>query len=138
MQSLGLYLPVAGNAGIFCHFDKEYLLLTRIQQKLTDPTEAVYGKYFKLHEPITIAADGRIPEATYTHLYIRKPDPGKPQVGDIDFFMEPASFIKLKLSVANDGKDRGMRILDRPDLDLIELYDTNVDALGFIGDKCFR
>ena len=27
-QSLGKYLPAAGNVGIFCHYDKEYEYLT--------------------------------------------------------------------------------------------------------------
>lgn len=138
MQSLGQYLPVAGNIGVFCHFDEEYLRLTRIQQQLTDPADPVYGKYFKLHEPIHIAENNGIPEATYTHLYIRKPDPGKPQTGDLDFYMEPSSFTQLKQSVANGGNDHGMRILNRPDLDLVELYDTDSDALGYIGTKLFR
>ena len=30
---------------------------------------------------------------------------------------------------------KGARIFDRPDLDMIELYDPNVDALGYVSTK---
>jgi len=135
-KSLGRYLPVAGNIGIFSHTDDEYERLTAIQQEITDPTERVYGKYFRLHEAVVIPATGDIPEAAYTHLYMRKPDPDKPQVGDVDFFLDTASFTTLKASLNNNPTGTpGTRILNRPDLDLIELFDADVDALGYIGDK---
>lgn len=137
-QHVGHYLPVAGNIGIFCHYEDEYVMLTKLRETLTDASDYVYGKYFRLHEPINIPATDIVPGASYTHLYIRKPDTAKPQVGDLDFYMEPASFIKLKKSVAADGSNSGMRILERPDLDLIEIYDTAIDALGYIGTKQFR
>ena len=73
-QSIKKYLPVAGNIGVFCHDDVEYTRLTKLQKKLTDSTNFVYGKYFCLHEPIVILAKDDIPKATYRYLYIRKPD----------------------------------------------------------------
>ena len=135
-QSVGLYLPVAGNIGIFSHSDDEYTRLTELQREMTDPSDQVYGKYFRLHMPVHISADHGIPQASYTHLYIRKPDPNKPQVGDLDFFMETAQFATLKISLKNDSTGiHGARTLNRPDLDLIELFDPDVDALGYVGDK---
>lgn len=138
MQSLGYYLPVAGNIGIFCHDGDEYEYLTKLRETLADSQKSVYGKYFLLHSPITVTASDGVPGATYTYLYIRKPDVNKPHVGDIDFFMETAVFTQLKMSVTKNVKSKGMRILDRPDLDLIELYDADIDTLGYIGTQQFR
>ena len=77
MQSLGKYLAVAGNIGIFCHYEDEYIFLKKLQAELTDLSKNVYGKYFLLHKPIIIPTSGDIPKTTYRYLYIRKPDPKK-------------------------------------------------------------
>lgn len=136
MQSMGRYLPVAGNAGVFCHYDDEYAFLTKLREELTDLSDKVYGKYFRLHEPIVIPAKGDIPKTTYSYLYIRKPDPNKHQVGDIDFYLEPEKYAGLKQSLLDGEIIKGARTLpNRSDLDLIELYDPNIDAWGYIGDK---
>ncbi len=135
MQSLHSYLPVAGNIGIFSHSENEYAILKNIQATLVDSSKSVYGKYFKLHSPVVIKAIEDSPSATYTHLYIRKPDPDKPQMGDLDFFLEPKAYAELKAYTIGGGV-YGARILpNRPDLDLIELYNPDINALGYIGDK---
>ncbi len=134
-QTLHTYLPVAGNIGIFSHSEEEYEALTTIQANLTDSLDAVYGKYYRLHSPISIQINGEIPSAIYTHLYIRKPDPNKPQIGDLDFYLESKAYAELKQYVLG-GTVLGARILpNRPELDLIELYDPKLDALGYVGDK---
>ena len=134
--SLRRYLPVAGNVGVFCHYDDEYAFLKKLQAELADLSKSVYGKYFLLHKPIVIPAKGDIPETTYRYLYIRKPDPNKDQVGDIDFYLEPEKYIQLKQSLIDGKAVKGAGILpNRPDLDLIELYDPDIDALGYIGNK---
>lgn len=135
MQSLHSYLPIAGNIGIFSHSEKEYEALTNIQKTLTDPSVSVYGKYFKLHVPINILAQDNIPSATYSYLYIRKPDPTKPQIGDLDFYLEPKAFIELKEFVRGNNVQGARLLANRPELDLIELYNPAIDALGYIGDK---
>jgi len=136
MQSMGRYLPVAGNVGVFCHYDEEYMFLKKLQAELTNLSKSVYGKYFLLHKPIVIPAKGDIPEATYSYLYIRKPDPKKHQVGDLDFYLEPEKYAQLKQSLLDGKIIKGARTLpNRPNLDLIELYDSNIDAWGYIGDK---
>ena len=135
-KALGEYLPVAGNIGVFCHYDEEFAFLKKLQKELTDLSKCVYGKYFKFHTPVTIPAKDDIPETTYSYLYIRKPDPDKPQVGDLDFSLEPEKYAQLKQSLHEGKIIKGAKILpNRPDLDLIELSDPNIDALGFIGDK---
>lgn len=135
-QFIGMYLSVAGNIGVFCHYDDEYIFLKKLQAELTDLSKSVYGKYFLLRKPIVIPAKGDIPETTYSYLYIRKPDSKKHQVGDIDFYLEPKKYAELKQSLLMGKVIKGARTLpNRPDLDLIELYDSNIDAFGFIGDK---
>lgn len=135
-QSIGKYLPVAGTIGIFCHYDEEYEFLTRLQKKLVDFSNSVNGKYFRLHNPFIIPAKGDIPEAVYTNFYVRKPDPYRHHVGDLDFYLEPKEFAGLKKSLLGGALINGARIIpNRPDLDLVELFDPDVDALGYIGDK---
>lgn len=136
-QSMGRYLPIAGNVGIFCHDNNEYEFLTKMREELTDASDSEYGKYFRLYTPITIPAINDIPETAYTHLYIRKPDSRKPHVGDIDFYLEPKQYTELKQSLLDGKVIKGARILDRPDLDMIELHDPDIDALGYIGNKIF-
>lgn len=84
-QNLGYFLPVAGNVGVFCHYDEEYERLTKIRKELTDLTDNWNQKYFRLYEVIIIPAKNSIPETTYTYLYIRKPDPEHTHVGDCRF-----------------------------------------------------
>lgn len=131
-QSLGKYLPNAGNIGIFCHYDDEYQRLVAIRKELAEPSDNPKQKYFKLHEPIVIVAKDEVPETTYTHLYIRKPDPYRHHVGDVDFYLEGEEYIKLKHSLQNGKVIPGARIFPRQDLDMIELYNPDVDALGYV------
>lgn len=131
-RSFGRYFPVAGNIGIFCHYEEEYKILTLLRKELTEASDNFNQKYFRLHEPITIPAVDDIPETTYTHLYIRKPDPYRHHVGDVDFFIEPEEYQKLKISLQAGDNIAGARLFDRTDLDMIELYDPDSDALGYV------
>ena len=135
-QSMGTYLPVAGNIGVVCHFEDEYEFLKKLQSELTDLSQSVYSKYFRLHEPFIIPAKDDVPETMYSYLYIRKPDPIKHQVGDVDFYLEQEKHAELKQSLLNGKIIKGARVLaNRPELDFIELYDPDIDAWGYIGKK---
>ena len=131
-QSFGEYLPNAGNIGVFCHYDVEYEQLTEIRKMLTKPSDNPEQKYFELLEPIVIEATGGTPKTTYTHLYVRKPDPYRHHAGDIDFYLEQPEYDKLKKSLASGKQILGARIFPRNDLDMIELYDPDVDVLGYV------
>jgi len=131
-QSMGKYLPNAGNIGVFCHYDDEYKLLTNIRRRLTEPSNNPNQKYFRLHQPIVVPAQNDVPETTHTHLYIRRPDPYRHHIGDIDFYLEPEKYAELKQSLLAGKKIRGARVFERTDLDMIELYDPDIDALGYI------
>lgn len=131
-KAFGKYLSNAGNMGIFCHYDEEFKLLTKIREKLCLPSDNPEQKYFILRQPITFPVEGDIPETTYTHLYIRKPDPYRHHVGDVDFYLEPEKYTELKQSVLNGTIIKGMRMFPRTDLDMIELHDPGIDVLAYV------
>lgn len=131
-QSFGKYLPVAGDIGIFCHYDKEYKFLTKLREKLTDSRDSFNQRYFRLHKPIVIPAKGKIPKTEYTFLYIRRPDPYRHQVGDVDFFLEQDKHSKLKNSLIKENKLKGARVYQSTELNMIELYNPDIDALAYI------
>jgi len=134
-NSFGRYFPNAGNMGVFCHYDDEYAFLTDMRRELTEASDSVDQKYYRLREPIVIPAEGDVSETTYTHLYIRKPDPYRHHVGDVDFFLEPQEYAKLKTSLLGGATIKGARLFKRPDLDMIELYDPDIDALAYVSAK---
>lgn len=131
-QAFGTYLPNAGNIGVFCHYDEEYKFLIQIREALTESSDNVNQKYSRLHTPIVIPARGDVPETTYTYLYIRKPDPYRHHVGNVDFYLEPEKYAELKKSLLNGAVMKGVRVFARLDLDMIELYDPDIDALAYV------
>lgn len=131
-QSFGKYLPNASNIGIFCHYEDEYENLISLRKEITESSDNVNQKYFRLHEPIVIPAEGDVPETTYTYLYIRRPDPYRHHVGDVDFYLTEDEYKQLKQSLLAGKVLKGARVFDRADLDMLELYDPDVDALGYV------
>lgn len=134
-QKLGLVLPVTGNIGVFCRSRQEFEFLTKIRKEWTDLTDNWNEKYYRLHKPIVIAAKEAAPKTTYTYFYVRKPDKKHNQVGDLDFYMEPEKYKKLKQFLSSGKVMEGVTILDRPELDLIEISNPRVDVVAFIGQK---
>lgn len=134
-QSFGKYLPVAGNIGVFCHYDNEYKNLIEIRRQLTEESDNLNQKYFRLHKPIVIPTKGDVPETAYTHLYVRKPDPYRAQAGDVDFVLEEDKYQELKTSLQGGKIIQGARVFERPDLDMVELYNPDVDALGYVSPR---
>jgi hypothetical protein len=128
---MGKFLPVTGAIVIFTHYQDEYGYLKQLLFELTSPEEPFNGKYYRLHDPITFPENGPIPSATYTHLYIRKPDPYRGHVGDTDFYLKPTSFENEKELVAN-GKYKNARIYPGDHLNMIELHHPDIDTLGYI------
>lgn len=127
-------MPVAGNIGIFCHYEDEYKLLTKLREELTEESDNWNNKYYRLHEPILINGAGDIPDTIYTYLYIRQPDQHE-EVGDVDFVLNETEYNELKKSLSGGKEIKGAKIFGRPDLDLIRLSDSDIDTLSFIGMK---
>ncbi len=134
-KAFGEYLPVAGNMGIFCHYDSEHKLLTKLREELTERSDNFNQKYYRLHEPIIIPAKDDVPETIYTYLYVRRPDQYRAQVGDVDFVLDDRKYIELKKSLQNDSEINGAKVFDRPDLDMIELSNPDIDALAYVSTK---
>lgn len=131
-NSFGEYLPNSGNVGVFCQYEDEFAFLKGIQAKLCEASKDSNTKYFKLHTPIIIPAKDDVPETSYEYLYIRRPDPYRHQVGDLDFYVEEKEYQALKSAILAGKKLPGARVFERPDLDMIELYNPDVDALGYV------
>lgn len=134
-QAFGVYLPVAGNMGVFCHYPDEYRFLTKLREELTKQSDNFNQKYFRLHEPIIIPAKDGVPETAYTYLYIRRPDQYRAQAGDVDFVLEDEKYDELKKSLSTGAEINGAKIFDRPDLDMIELSNPDIDALAYISTR---
>jgi len=134
-QKLGYTLPVVGNIGVFCHFEDEFEFLIKIREEWTDLSDNWNKKYFRLYKPIVIPTKDGVPETIYTYFYIRKPDAEHDQVGDLDFYLEPSKYKKLKQSLMSGKIIKGVKIFERSDLDLIQVDDLNVDVVAFIGQK---
>jgi hypothetical protein len=131
-ENIGRILPVAGNIGIFCHFQDEFEYLTGLRKERTE-SRNWNNKYFKLHKPIVIKSHEYIPETTYTYLYIRRPEVEHTHVGDADFYLPPAQYEALKAEVKRGVYGTGVTMFERPDLDLVRLSDPKVDVSAFIG-----
>ena len=134
-KTFNKYFPVAGNMGIFCHYDSEYKFLTELRKKLTEESGNLNQKYFRLHNPIVIPARGDVPKTTYTYLYIRRPDQYRAQVGDVDFVIGDKEYTELKKSLQKGSQINGAKIFDRPDLDMVELSDPDIDALAYVSTR---
>lgn len=123
-------LQIAGNIGVFCKDDEEYKRFSKLCGELIKPSDNPNQKYFELKEPISIS------DATYTHLYIRKPDTteyGKYR-GDIDFIMSPTEFDLLKQKV-NAGGIPGAEIYNRPGWDMVKLTSSDIGSVSYVTTK---
>ena len=103
-----------------------------IRNQICHPSDDPNQKYFELLEPIVIPQRDDVPTTVYTHLYIRKPDIYRAQVGDIDFYLEQSEYDALKKSLRSGHEVPGARLFPRQDLDMIELFDPDVDALAYV------
>lgn len=131
-KHFGEYLPVAGNIGVFCHYPGEFAYLTKIREELTDQAVHYNNKYFKLYEPIHIPAKGAVPAATYKYLYIRKPDPYRAQVGDVDFVLEPARHQALAATLDTEEFRNDARMFGRAEENMIELWNPDYDVAAYL------
>jgi hypothetical protein len=133
-DATGEYLPIAGNMGIFCQSEEDFNIFTKIREQITEPSANQNQKYYLLKEPIILPQIGDIPQATYTHLYIRKPSVHSPEEGDVDFVLTPAEYEKFKQEVA-EGGIKGASIYNRPGWDNVEVRNPGIKALTYIGTR---
>ena len=118
-----------------CHYGDEYQFLTQLRKQLPEESDNINQKYFRLHKALVIPAQNDIPETTYTFLYVRKPDPYRSHVGDVDFVLEEDKYQELKKSLQDGTSIKGARMFERFDLDMVELYDPDIDTLGYVSPR---
>lgn len=131
-KHFGEYLPVAGNVGVFCHYPEEFKYLTKLREEMTDSSVHYKNKFFELHEPIRISAKDGIPAATYDYLYIRRLDPYRAQVGDVDFVLEPARHQALAATLNTEEFKNDARMFGRLEENMIELWSPDYDVMTYI------
>lgn len=130
-MSFGRHLPVLGNCVIFTHYEEEHDFLAKERVRLCKPAVVENQKYYELKDPILFPASEDAPEGAYTHLYIRKPDPWRSHVGDLDFHISEEKYRKLK-AAATKGEIPHARVFPEDRLDMIELFHPDVDVLAYI------
>jgi len=134
-DAIGKYLPVAGNVGIFCQTEDDFLEFTNIRKEITEPSSNPVQKYYRLNEPFVIPAVDDIPQTIYTHLYIRKPSNDSPEAGDVDFVLSSKEYLSLKQKIMEGVEIKGAGIYNRPGWDNIEIRNSKINALTYIGTQ---
>ncbi len=137
-EAFGRYLPVRGNVGVFAHYESEYAFLTSLREKLADPKVHYKNKYYKLRSPISVSRKGEVPGADYDFLYIRRVDPYRSQVGDIDFVLRAEEHEALKARLNADTFVHGARLFGRPEENIVELWSPDVDAAAYVATSPMR
>lgn len=56
-------------------------------------------------------------------------------MGDVDFVLGKKEFQELKDSLLGGAEIKGIEVLNRSDINLISVFDPDIDALSFIGAK---
>ena len=128
--AFGEYLPVTGTVAIFTHSEAEFSSLQDLQGSITSSDDPFNGKYRRLLTPINVPENDGVPGGIYTHLYVRRPDPYRSHVGDIDLYLSPEQYTERKYDVSED-KISGARVFPENRLDMIELYDFDSDVLAY-------
>lgn len=126
LKIIGRPLLVAGNIGVFCQNEEEYRKFARLSQELCESSDDPNRKYFRLKSPMVSG------EATYTWMYIRRPDLtdyGK-YLGDVDFVMESGEYQKFKGNLPV-----GAVVYDRPGWDMVQLSDPSIASVAYVAIK---
>ncbi|MFH0863509.1 MAG: hypothetical protein V1858_00260 [Candidatus Gottesmanbacteria bacterium] len=108
---------------IFSHYQEEYndfLKKASSIGKIVSETES--GPIFKFNEPLSTAAG--CPKV----LKIRKPDPTRPQLGDVDFITDYQKFKEKYLD------NRRFRLIQRTNFEMIELRDDTYKVLVYFSN----
>ena len=111
---------------IFSHFDDEFSNLRKIVERLGEIIDANNGYAVKLEKPIQLKNN------ELHRVRIRKPDPERPQVGCNDFTV--SDYEAFKQSYLQE-RPNNLRLIERPEYDMIEFFDPNFDVLAYVVSK---
>lgn len=103
---------------VFAHYQDEYERLVALLPQLGEVSEANNGVKVTLTEPLF----------QVSKIRIRKPDPYRMQVGCGDFAVP--SFNDFKETFLHQSKF--LRCIERPEYEMIEFFDPDIDVLGYV------
>ena len=120
-QLIGERYPIT-SLTVFSHYPDEYERLKSVVLSLGRMKTEQNGPYVKLKKPITVSPD------TLRFLRVRKPDPYRMHVGCNDF--DVPNYEAFKKTFLD--KKAGLRLIERPKYEMIELYDPDYDVLAYV------
>jgi hypothetical protein len=123
-QATGLDLAIK-SLTVFSHYNDEFEVLKNIIKPLGKPHNENNGPRIKLDQPIKSKTNN------IEYLRIRHPDSGRPQVGCNDFIVE--NYQNFKEQFLNENHN--LRLIVRPNYEMIEFFDTKFDVLAYIVSK---
>lgn len=112
-----------GYLTIFSHYFNEFTDLEKMLKNLGTIIGDNNGPFVKLHKPI------RLPHNQLHKLRVRKPDPYRLHVGCNDFDVPDYTAFKTKY-IQRDATN--LRLIKRPDYEMIEFFDPEYDVLAYI------
>ena len=118
-----------GYLTIFTHYPDEFNELREIAAALGEIKDANNGFMISLEAPI------QLPNNELTKLRIRKPDPYRAHVGCNDFVIPQYEAFKNEFLGA---KPSNLRLIERPDYEMIEFFDPDFDVLAYVVNKEFE
>lgn len=122
LQITGETAPIT-SLTIFAHYPEEFEMLKMIQATMGRQVGEVLGPRVELHQPLTVNG------CEVTHLRIRQPDPYHGQVGSNDYDIPDYEAFKARFLAA---KPDNLRLLVRPNYELIEFWHPDFDVTGYV------
>ena len=111
------------SVSVFAHYPNEFEFLKNTVVEMGTFVGDTNGPRVALTQPIVVG------ENTITHLRIRQSDPYHGQVGCVDFDVPSYAVFKENFLGTHPNN---LRLLVRPEYELIECFDPNVDVLGYV------
>ena len=117
--------PIA-SLTIFSHYPNEFEELKKFILELGNLHTENNGPFVKLSEPIQLS------NVKLDLLRIRKPDPYRMQVGCNDFSVPDYPEFKERYLKSTSSN---LRLIERPEYEMIELFDPDFDVLAYVLSK---
>jgi len=124
IQVTGHEYPIS-SLTVFAHYPNEFIQLKDILLSMGKFKSENNGPFVELYEPI------HLPSQELSLVRIRKPDPYRMQVGCNDF--EIPSYENFKGEFLN--KNECVRLIERPEYEMIEFFNPDFDVLAYIISK---
>jgi len=110
---------------IFSHYPEEFNFLKQTALEMGNLKSENHGPLVELSTPL------KLTNGELKLLRIREPDPYRMQVGCSDFIVPDYQEFKNQFL----GKSENLRLIERPDLELIEFFHPDFDVLAYVLSK---